>query len=176
MNPWRIGGKNHSQGGGLGLVADNHAAVFYTVTPCQDIKIQSPGQGVEHLVHVGQHEVVLLHVGLAHMLREPRRGRLLPGKIIRGLHAISHRQRAIEIKIGGLLHHLDQVARRDFPQAFTRSLGLAHVPGEESRIGLADLGNRLTSDEVKDLFLFEALVGSAPAQDRNIQQCSGSLN
>ena len=71
---------------------------------------------------------------------------------------------------------LDQVARRDFPQAFTRSLDLAHVPGQESRIGLADLGNRLTSDEVKDLFLFEALVGSAPAQDRNIQQCSGSLN
>ena len=66
-------------------------AVTYVGTASEFHRVQNP-------VHVRQHEVVLLHVGLAHMLRQSRAGRLLAGEIVRRLLAVAHRQRAVQSK------------------------------------------------------------------------------
>ena len=46
---------------------------------------------------------------------------------------------------------------------------VTHVALQQSAVGLADLGDRLTGEEVFDLVDFQRLVRLTPTQDRNIE-------
>ena len=148
------------------LVADGHAARLDAVAAREDIERQPARQRVQDLVHVGEHEVVLLHVGLAHVLRQAGAGRLLAGEVVGRLFAVAHGESGVQIEIASLLHHFDQVGDGNRGEDFARAMRLAHVAAEQSRIGLAHFGQRLASDEVLYSVLFEAGVGLAPADNR----------
>ena len=94
---------------------------------------------------------------LADCWRAKSSGRLL---------AVAHRQRGVQIQIGGLLHHPDQLADRNLGQHVAGALRVAHVAAEQAGVGLADLGQRLAGDEMDDVVLLEARVRLAPAQNR----------
>ncbi len=52
----------------LALVTDRDSSAFFSVPASQDAEIQAAVNGSQNLVHVCQHEGILLHVGLAHVL------------------------------------------------------------------------------------------------------------
>jgi hypothetical protein len=168
MYAGRVGRENQSHHGRLRLVADHHAAFFDAIPPAENVEIEPAGQRVEHLIHVGQHEIVLLHVRRAHVLGQAGRGRLLAGEFLRRLLAVAHRQRGVEIEVGRLLDPFDQVVAGDRPQHLARPLAEPHVALEQARVGLRDLGDRLAGDEVRHRVGFERFVGFAPTQDGKV--------
>ena len=163
----RVGRQHGAQHGRLGLIADDHAAIFQAPAPGQNLQRQAAGQAVQDLPHVAEHEGILRDVGAAHVLRQSGAGRLLADEILRRLHAVAHRQRPVFVQVGGLTHTLDQVVAGDLPQDVAGLLGPAHVPLDDTSVGLADPGDRLAGEEMLDLVHFQRLVGLAPAEDRN---------
>ena len=53
-----------------------------------------------------EHEVVLLHVELAHVLGQAGGGRLHAHELVGRLRAVAQRQLGLGVEIAGLLHHL----------------------------------------------------------------------
>ena len=58
-------------------------------------EIEAAREAVENLVHVREHERVLRHVRLAHVLGQAGAGRLLMDELVGRLRAVAHRQRAV---------------------------------------------------------------------------------
>ena len=115
-----------------------------------------------------EHEVVLLHVELAHVLGQAGRGRLHARELVGRLRAVAERQLGLGVEFAGLLHHLQQVRDRDLAQHVAGPLGVAHVALDQPAVGPADLGQHLAGGEVDDLVGLEALVRLAPAQDGDV--------
>ena len=139
---------------------------FIAATARQDVQRQTARQAIQNAFHVREHEMVLGHVELAHVLRQARGGGLLPREIVRGLFAIAQRQGGIEIQVARLLRHLNEVWNGNFPQRVASALGFLHILGEQTGIGLADLGELFTRTEMDDLIHFQAFVRLAPTENR----------
>jgi hypothetical protein len=107
--------------------------------------------------------MVLDHVGLAHVFGQARGRGLLAREIVGGLLAVAHRQRGVAVQISGFLHHLDEVAARDFAKHIAGARSPFHVLGEQARVGLADLGEGFAGDKVDDFVELQALVRLAPS-------------
>ena len=149
--------------GRLRLVAHRHAAFLHAKAALENFEIQPAREGVENLVHVVQHEVVLFHVEFAHVLRQTGGGGLLAREIVGRLLAVTERQSGVEVQVAGLLHHLDKILDRNLTEQFSRTIGLAHVAREQAGIGLAHLGQHLACAVMDNLIRLEALIRFAPA-------------
>jgi hypothetical protein len=67
MHAWRIRRQHNAEDRALGLVADWNTT-FLAVTAREDVEIEASCQRRENSSHVGQHELVLLHIRAAHLL------------------------------------------------------------------------------------------------------------
>jgi len=137
---------------------------FHAVALGEDVEIEPAGERVEDLVHVAQHEVVLLHVELAHVLGQAGGGRLHPGELVGRLGPVAQRQLGLGVQLAGLLHHLEQVADGDLAENVAGPLGVAHVALDQGRVGPPDLSQHLAGGEVDDLVRLQALVRLAPTE------------
>ncbi len=164
MNARRIRRQHEPQGRRLRLVAHHDAAAFDAVAARKNLKRQPACQCFEHLIHVRKHEEILLHVRLAHVLRQPGCRRLSAGELVGRLHAIADRERVVEIEIAGPFDPLDQFVARYFAKQVASRLGMPHVALQESAIGLADARHRLAADEVSHFILLQRVVRLAPAK------------
>jgi hypothetical protein len=151
------------------LIADRHTARFLAVAASQNIQWEATGERVQDLIHIGQHEMILLHVGLAHVFRQTGTGGLLAGEIVGRLFSITHMESSVQIQVGRLFHHVDQLGNRNGRKDFPGSMREPHVTAEQASVGLAHFGKRLASDEMRDGVLFEARIWLAPTQYRKIQ-------
>ena len=133
---------------------------------CQDLQIEPARQRFQDLVHVRQHEVVLLHVVSAHVFRQAGGSRLLAGEVLGRLLTVAHGQRAILVEIRRLLHHADQLRDRDLGEDLASPPGFPHVAADQAGVSLAHLGQRFAFHEMHDGILVEARVRAAPSQDR----------
>ena len=174
VNPGRVGRKHQTEHRRLRLVTHRDTARFQSVTAREDFQVQAARKTVEDALHVREHEMVFRHVGRAHVFGQTGRGGLLAREIGRRLLAVPHGQGGVAIEVGRLLHQLDQVAARDFAEHVAGALRFFHVPGEQTGISLAHLGECFTCDEVDDLVEFEALVRLAPAKDGNFDHTISS--
>ena len=113
---------------------------LHAIATGKNAQVQTTGEGVENLIHVGQHEVILLHVELGHVLRQTGGGGLLPREIVGRLLTIAKGQGGVEVEIGCFLRHLHQLGNRNFAQYFACPMGFTHVTGKQAGIGLADFG------------------------------------
>ena len=163
VDPWGVVRQDRTEDGGLALVADGHAAVFFAVAAGVDIQGQTAGQAIEDFGHVAQHEAIFLHVALAHVLGEPGASRLLVDKIANGLNSISDAQRFVFEKLGSFLALLDQVLAGELAQGFASLVGFPHIELNHSAGDLSDLGDRFTGIEVDHIEGIEGVVGFPPA-------------
>ena len=107
--------------------------------------------------------MILLHVGLAHVLRQAGAGRLLAREIVRCLFAVSQRKRRVQVKIRRLFHHPDQFGYRNLRQHLPGARCQPHVTAQQTGVGLADFRQRLSGEEMLHVIGFETGVGLAPS-------------
>ena len=109
-------------------------------------------------------KAVLGHVRSAHVLGQPRAGRLLVHKIVHALRRIADLQISVLEQHRSLLASLDQLVGGNLQQRFARLVGVAQIATDDSAADLADLGNRLAGIKVNDVVEFQRFVGLAPTQ------------
>ena len=166
MHARGVVGQNHPEHGRLGLEAQGHAARFNAVAAGQHGQVQSTRQGVENRGQILQHELVLGHIGPAHVLREAGRRRLQLDEV-RGRHgSVAQRQRGFHEELGRLLHLGQQLRRRHLPQHGPRPRRMTHVAFDQSAIRPGHLGQLLPGRKVDDGIHVEALIGLAETQYR----------
>ena len=124
MHARRIRGQHGCQHRRLRLVADDHARDSMPQPRGQNIEVQAAGEAVEDLIHVAQHERILLHVRPAHVLGQAGAGRLLMDEIVRRLRAVAHRQGAAFVQIGRRFIISISSAQRNSRSASARRRGL----------------------------------------------------
>ena len=171
----RVRRQHETEHGRGRLITHHHAAAFVAVAARENVQRQPAREAVENLVHVREHEVVLRHVELAHVLGQAGGRGLLAREVVGRLRAVAHRQRGVAVEVGGLLEHLGEFLDGDIAEHLAGARSLADVLGEQAGVGLAHLGESLAGVEVDDLVVVNALVGLAPAQDRNFNHNSGGL-
>src|SRR5262249_9918095 len=103
------------------------------------------------------------------MFRQPAAGRLLARESGGRLRAVAHWQSPMKIEVGRLFHHPDKLRDRNLGQQLSRLIGEPHVPAKQTSVSLADASQRLTGNEVDNVFRFETGVGLAPAKNGNVQ-------
>jgi hypothetical protein len=124
---------------------------------------------VEDLVHVGEDELVLLHVEPAHVLGQAGGRRLHAREVVGRLRAVAQRQVGLGVQFARLLHDAEQVLDGDVAEHVTGPAREAHVALDEPAIGPADLGEHFTGVEMDDLVEVETVVRFAPAGNRDVQ-------
>ena len=163
----RIGRQDQSQDRALALVADRHTSLF-AVTLSQDVEIQPSSQGVQDILHLGKDEVILLHIGPAHMLGQTRGCGLSPHKFIGRLSAIAQREFGVHVEFACLFDLLDEVIHRDSAERAPRPVGLSHVSLDQAAVRAAHFSDRFAGREMDYLIDVHAGVGLSPPQYRNI--------
>ena len=109
MNAWRIGWQDGAQHGRLRLITHHDTPRLDAITARQDIQIESSRQRIEDVGHVLEHKRVLLHVRQAHVLGQPRGGRLLMRELRWRLLPIADRNSPFGVMVGGLCQAVHQV-------------------------------------------------------------------
>ena len=113
-------------------------------------------------------EGVLRHVHAAHVFGQSGGSRLHLAEVIGRLHAVAQWQRIVDVVVGGLGDHADELFDAEFPQDLTSPLGLPHVHPDQPGVGFVDLGQDFAAFEVDHVHLLHALVRLTPANDRNL--------
>ncbi len=114
--------------------------------------------------------MVFRHVRFAHVFGRAGRSGVLAREIGGRLHTVAHRQCRVFVKVGGFLHHADEVADGNFAEHVAGVLRLANVFGEQTGIGLAHFGERFARGKANDVINLEARVTPAP------QRSTGMFN
>ena len=165
MHAGGVRGQHQPQHRRLRLVADYKAVPHHTEASRQNLQIEPARQRFQDPAHIRQHEVVLLHVGFAHMLRQPGGSRLLVGEVLRRLLTVAHGQCVIQVEVRGHFHHADQLRDRDLGEDLASPPGFSHIAADQAGIGSAHPGQCFAGNEMHDGILLEARVRAAPSQD-----------